>query len=88
MIPNDSINNYFFIRKKMFRINRNIPGVKKVALQQWNKSTFYDDFPKEKIKEVIQYETPKELPSELVFPYIDYLEMKTYRWQDLAFVKD
>lgn len=76
------------MRKKTFRISKDVAGVKALALQQWNKSNFYDDFPKEKIKEVVQYESPKELPKELVFPYIDYLEMKLYSWQDMAFVKD
>ncbi|RFC54940.1 hypothetical protein [Brumimicrobium aurantiacum] len=88
MISNDRIENYFFLRKKMFRINKTVSGLNKTVLQKWDKATFFDDCPKEKIKEVIVYENPKELPEEMLLPYISFLESKVYKSNDLMFTKD
>lgn len=87
-IQNDTPKNYFFMRKKMFRIIRNQPVTNETVINDWKKSIFCDDFPKEKLKEVVRYANPKELPEELVFPYISFLERKCYKGKDFAFVKD
>ena len=83
MIKGDKIENYIFIRHKLFRITREAPLKEGIELAEWKKSTFQDDFGKSDLVKVKIVRDPKQLDIELQLPYIQYLEGKVYNWKQL-----
>lgn len=85
MVENDSLDNYQFIRHKLFRLSKAIPNVSQSAqLIEWRKATLNDDFGKDAWKKVKVIKDPKELSPELKDMYIKLLEMKLFSWSQVS----
>lgn len=79
MIQNDKLENYIFIRHKLFRIGKRIPNAQLAQLSPWTKVELERDFGKGASEKIIIVKDPKLLSKELKDLYISYLEMKVYK---------
>ncbi len=79
MIKNDKLENYLFIRHKLFRINDGISGIQPAQLSLWTKGALELDFGKDAVAKIKSVKDPQLLPEELKDMYIRYLEMKVYK---------
>lgn len=84
MMENDSLNNYLFIRHKLYRISKASPNTSHPAqMREWTKAALNDDFGKDAWKKVKVIKDPKKLSLDFKDLYIQQLEMKLFRWHQL-----
>ncbi len=83
MKQNDKLENYIYIRHKLFRINAGIPNIQPKQLSPWTKGALELDFGKGASEKITVVKDPKLLSEELKYLYIKYLEMRIYKWDKL-----
>ncbi|AEA42326.1 hypothetical protein [Fluviicola taffensis] len=83
MITKDKIENYLFIRHKLFRINVDISNVQLGQLTPWTKSALENDFGKGATQNIKVIKDPKLLSDYLKDLYVQHLESKVYKWDKL-----
>lgn len=70
---------YFFLRKRIFKVLRDKNTNKITSIGRWQVNLFKMDNNTKSLEGIPVYKSPKDIPSEYLLPYISFLEMKLYR---------
>lgn len=78
MKNNELDSEYFFLRKRMFKVLRDESNNEITSIEAWQVNLFKLDNQTESLEGIPVFKNPKEFPNEYLLPYISFLEMKLY----------